>query len=332
VLKILNLVLGRRLSIVYLRFPLGFPPAPRAPLLERLLASAGAAVHYEDWREDAWQLLQADSSARRPPLDTPVAEPRPAAGPAGLFAAHGASSEGYACVASPLHYVAGMTNVHLPAGGVLRLGAAEANELIRDFARVFADDQQRLVAGHDGALFCWFVRAIDAVTRDPEGVMGRDIGAHLPQGRDGPQLRRLMSEMEMWLFEHPVNLARAQRQEPPITGLWLWGGGPTLTNLPRLPAWVVGRDVLFSAWAGERQTAECDATLQSSGLILMDAPPGTAAWREFESDRLQRLLSELRRGRLRRLELSAAERRYSLGPHWRWRFWRRPHPWWEFFA
>jgi hypothetical protein len=136
-----------------------------------------------------------------------------------------------------------------------------------------------------------------------------------------------MSEIEMWLFEHPVNRTRAERQELPITGLWLWEGGPALVSLPPLPAVVVGRDVLFSAWSHDRPAAG-----QASVLLLSEASPGTVAWRESESARSLHLLSELRAGRLSRLELSANERRYSLGAHWHWRFWRRPRPWWEFFA
>jgi hypothetical protein len=313
------------LSIVYIRFPLDVldtrpQDRPREPLLERLLACATAAVTCEDWREDAWQLLQPVGSR---------ACSRPAAGPAAVFAAHGPSREGYACVASALHYVAGMSNVHLPPGGLLRLGAAEADALTRDFARVFAEAEPRLIAGRDGSLACLFARAIDAAMRDPEDVLGCDIGLYLPQGPDGPRLRRLMSEIEMWLFEHPVNLARAARREPPITGLWLWDGGPTFAGLPPLPAWVSGRDALFSAWSDERGASEQGA---GSGLILAEASPGTPAWRGFESGRLGRLLSDLRSGKFTRLELSAGQRRYSLGPQWRWRFWRRSRPWWECFA
>jgi len=328
VLKILNLIPGRRLSIAYIRFPLGSALAsvdtrpedsPREPLLERLLARADAAVQYTDWRDDAWQSLQAP--------DGPQAGQRPAAGPVALMAAQGVSAQGYACLASPLHYVAGMTNVRLPDGGLLQLTGAEALALAQDFARVFADGGQRLIVGADGTLCCLFERAVDAVMCDPQGVIGRDIGQHLPQGRDGPRLRRLMSEIEMWLFEHPVNRTRAARQELPITGLWLWEGGPALLSLPPLPAAVVGRDVLFSAWSHEPPAAG-----QGSLLVISEASPGTPAWREFESARLLRLLSELRAGRLRRLVLSASERRYSLGAHWHWRFWRRPRPWREFFA
>jgi hypothetical protein len=320
------------LSIAYIRFPLASVDTrpddiPREPLLERLLARAEAAVHDGDWRDDAWRLLQAPSPVRRADPDAPLAGRRPAAGPVGLFAAQGATAQGYACVASPLHYVAGMTNVHLPVGGLLRLAGAEAHALAQDFARVFVDGGQRLLAGEDGTLCCLFDRVVDAVTRDPEGVIGRDIGGLLPQGRDGPRLRRLMSEIEMWLFEHPVNSARAARQELPITGLWLWEGGPTLGSLPELPAAVVGRDVMFSAWSNERLAAD-----QGSVLVISDAAPGTPAWRDFEAEHLVRRVSELRSGRLSRLELSASERRYSLGAHWHWRFWRRPRPWKEFFA
>jgi hypothetical protein len=36
------------------------------------------------------------------------------------------------------------------------------------------------------------------------------------------------AEIEMWLHDHAVNDARSRRGELPITGLWLWGGGPAV--------------------------------------------------------------------------------------------------------
>ncbi|HSC98716.1 MAG TPA: hypothetical protein VLI21_07425, partial [Casimicrobiaceae bacterium] len=33
------------------------------------------------------------------------------------------------------------------------------------------------------------------------------------------------NEIQMLLHEHPVNAAREARSEPPVTGIWFWGGG-----------------------------------------------------------------------------------------------------------
>ena len=47
----------------------------------------------------------------------------------------------------------------------------------------------------------------------------------MPQGDDAPHFRSLLNELQMLLFEHPVNQAREARGELPVNSLWLWGGG-----------------------------------------------------------------------------------------------------------
>ena len=81
-------------------------------------------------------------------------------------------------------------------------------------------------------------RAVEAQTHDPAPLAGREAGAWLPSGADGGWLRRLMTEAQMLLHDHPVNAAREARGEAPVNGLWLWGsGGDAPPALPgSLPA------------------------------------------------------------------------------------------------
>lgn len=54
---------------------------------------------------------------------------------------------------------------------------------------------------------------------------GRHIEPLLPLGGDAMKWRKLLNEVQMLLFHHPVNQVREQRGEPAINSVWVWGGG-----------------------------------------------------------------------------------------------------------
>jgi hypothetical protein len=137
-----------------------------------------------------------------------------------------------------------------------------------------------------------------------------------------------MSEIEMWLHEHALNTQRSARGELRISGLWLWAGGAPLREPLPLPVWVGGRDPLLSAWS-TRAVERLDG---GSGIVVLQAAPGSEAWSDVEARWLEPALGELAAGRLAGLELSAGARRYRLSARWRHRWWRRSRPWWESFA
>jgi hypothetical protein len=182
-------------------------------------------------------------------------------------------------------------------------------------------------------LFCGFDAPLEVITQDPESARGRHLESFLPAGRDAARLRRLMSEMEMWLFEHAVNESRKQHSHLPISGLWLWGGGAPLVSLPVVHGYAAGGDVLFDAYAAgqEGPGREPPGGARLADVMVAEAVPGSQAWGDLESQWLGPTLADLRRGRLKRLDLSAGEKRFSLSARWRLRFWRRARPWWEYF-
>jgi hypothetical protein len=288
----------------------------RAPLLERLLARADGSIGITDWRADAFRLI------------APTVSSIPGVGAAALYADIGTVDAAWVFLAAPVHYVAEMSNVRLPADGILSLRQPEAEALAADFNRVWNDAGTRLLAGRRAALYCVFDHALDVTTHDPEEALDRRIENHLPAGAAAPHLRRLMSEMEMWLFEHAVNQSRAAAADPPVNGLWLWGGGSALASLPPVDGWTAGGDPLFSAFAARSEPSPNAA----SGVLVTAAEPGSGEWRDIESGCLERSLADLSSGRIARLDLSAGSRCFSVGARWNWRRWRRQRPWWEHFA
>lgn len=287
-------------------------PPPRTPLLERLLARAGEPNEITDWRADALRLVAPTAAI-------------PGIAAAALFAEQGSSEGASVFIAAPIRYVAEMSSVRMPADGILHLPRSEADALAADFNRVWDGAGVRLLAGRFTDLYCVLDQAVNAATHDPEDVRGRPIDAYLPTGSGSPRLRRLMSEMEMWLFEHAVNRIRSARSVPAVSGLWLWGGGAPATSLPVIAAWSMGDDPLFKALGAGRDAA-------ASGVAVVASDPGTAEWRDLESHGLQRSFADLHSGRIDRLALSAGHRCFSVRGRWNWRPWRRHRPWWESFG
>jgi hypothetical protein len=247
----------------------------------------------------------------------------PAVAAAALCRDRGPVDGAWACLASPVHYVAEISNVRLSPDGVLTLAQGDAEALALHFNREWHDAGVRMCCGQAGRLYCLFDRALDLSTRDPQDVLGQRIEEYLPAGADAPRIRRLMSEIEMWLFKHALNRSRTAQGNLAISGLWLWGGGVPLDALPKVQGWVAGEDVFFGALTGEKS---------AGGVIIAPQIPGSDEWREPESRWLKPAVAQLRSGRISQLYLSAAERCYSLTVPQLRRFWRRGKPWWDSFA
>jgi hypothetical protein len=108
----------------------------------------------------------------------------------------------------------------------------------------------------------------------------------------------------------------------------MWGGGGLTTELPAFSGWTAGQDPFFAAFgAAQRFPDEGGA-----GVAVCAQQPASPEWPDVERRWLAPGVAALESGRIERLELSAADRRFSVtkGPHLR--FWRRPRPWWESYG
>jgi hypothetical protein len=321
-------------SSQYFRFVVRDTSRRRSALLEQLIARADDWTPVADWRADAFRVI------------APPAAQMPAVAAAALCADRGAvhtdavdtgavhtgavhtaaASAAWVCAATPVHYVAEMTSVRLAADGMLTLSPAGAETLASDFNRVWKGSGIHLTtAPRSTRLFCIFDRALEVVTRDPEDVLGRHIEEFLPTGADSGRLRQLISETEMWLFEHEANRARTALNLPAINGLWFWGGGPPIASLPIVQGWAAGDDLFFNAFGVPQ-----DEKVQS-GVIASRCVPGSDQWQEVESRWLRPAAEKLRARKIQRLQISAADRCYTVTARGLRRFWRRRKPWWESF-
>lgn len=70
----------------------------------------------------------------------------------------------------------------------------------------------------------------------------------LPSGDDTALHRNLLSEIEMALHEHEVNLEREANGQLPINSLWLWGGGTAPEKITRVQPPLFSDDALLTGY------------------------------------------------------------------------------------
>jgi len=196
----------------------------RAPTLLAWMRAAAARVERIDPATEgctpfeAWQLRQAGF---RPDAGQPLG-----AGMGPLHAGERRTGEpGQPVWVAELSHVAlGTDHASLLDPEALVLDPDEGTELFRAAAPLFEG-----TGFHAGVLTPrrWQIglpRDMVPRTVTPQAVAGRAIDAWWPQQDSLRPWRRLLNEIQMVWHDHPVNRARAERGDPPVNSLWLYGG------------------------------------------------------------------------------------------------------------
>jgi len=260
----------------------------------------------------------------------------------------GLRQQGSVWLATPVHLTAGMRSVHMPPHGLLRLQGTAADELVRHFNASFEALGFTLRSLPGGGFLAQGPgQESFPVTTDPARLVGADLGGSTPQGPGAAPLLRLGAELEMWLHEHPLNAARLQAREHPISTLWLWGGGMVqrlMINAAAADSVVMGRDAfaagLCTASAARYQDDVPDAgailamvagQARVAALVPLFAPdagahPATVPGllQRLDAQLLAPLLAALGKGRIGRLLLVANDSVTVLRAGDGLKFWRRP--------
>lgn len=310
-----------------------FPAALDLPHLDWLLRFAERVEGVEDWR--SWLSSQLGSFDL---AHMPVAQ----ACAQGLLPA---SLSTNVWLATPVHLEARIDHVRLADRGLLRLNADERDTWRQDFARVFGPQ----FALHDAGERCFLLSGASAArvaSVDPARLLDADIGRALPMGPSAGELRRLGTEIEMWLHGAPANAARERRRERRVSALWLWGGGlrgeaageaaplsATHADARATPRFS-GGDPFLSALAGSpvKPSPASFAALQPGvDRWVVELAPMTGRKDEslagLESNWFAPVREALNKGELTTVDLIANDRWFRIAARPGWRLWRRHSPW-----
>lgn len=235
--------------------------------------------------------------------------------------------------AEPIHLAAGLNEVALvPLRPELELSDRERDAMTAVLREHAAAEGWTL----QPSARAWLIgspRAFDVRTVTPEFAARHEWNAVLPQGPEASRIRRMMTELQMLLHEHPANATRAARGTPAVNSLWLWGNGAARPQREVRPPVCVGmNDYLrgicaLNGWPTPHEPTSVDAVLASAQAgeaivcVLEDAEPA-----RFEREWLVPFVAALKRERIERLELVLDEWLLTID-RWRLRrFWRRPLP------
>jgi len=305
---------------------------PPLPALSALLARG--SVHEEaDWRR--WALrTYAGVQVERVPV---AAVSRRALSEDPATVVHNA------WMATPVHLDAGLTDVHM-SEHLPELDQDEQRTLTADFNRQFAADGWQLEFLSAKAALLSTAASLEADTVDPARLLTQSIGAALPSGPGSSQLRRVMTEVQMWLHGHALNEARERRGAPSVNSLWIWGGGvePAVQPSRNLPHLMSDDAFLLGLWrmlharsvpAPAASLAALRARESESSVAALsrvgDSHSPAQALEAIERDWTAPALQALKNGDVQRVRLHVNDRLFTTTRRDLLRFWRAPRSWLE---
>jgi len=229
----------------------------KSPALQTLLARASCtqSPHAE---MESW-LCEAFGVARQ--QDYPAA-------PLCLMAEGIPPESHYWLRADPVHMGVERDQLVLSEASTFPLVQDEADALIATLNQHFASDGLHFVAPQAQHWYLRLARPPALTTHGLYQAAGRNIHPLLPAGEEAMRWRALLNEVQMLLFEHPVNVAREARGIAPVNSVWLSGGGVLPQDL---------RQPFDQVWADD---ALARGLAQAAQIAHENLPEDAAAWLE----------------------------------------------------
>jgi len=255
------------------------------------------------------------------------------------------SATSWICRADPLH-------LRTAGGGLLALplhpdalSLEEARELVRALNRHLQTSGYHLSAQ---TATHWYLQGEKALalpqTTPTDRLDGRFIEPDIFRQPDFTVAQQLRTELEMCLFEQPLNQQRELLDKPSINSLWLWGGSTASKPAPAPKRFCIYADdplIKGCARAGQQaiqalpqkldKTVTSRLAVASNQLLFLDSPfqnvTNPVQWqqqmRTLDRDWLKPAWQALRNGQLSGLTIIDPDR---LRIHWtprqtrRWRY------------
>lgn len=246
--------------------------------------------------------------------------------------------------ADPVHLRPDRDRLVLFDASLLAIQQTEADQLVQVLNQLYQQDGFTFFAATPTRWYLLLPTSPDFVSTPLNAAIGRDIGVCLPTGPKAIMWHRLLNELQMALYSHPVNDAREQSGQAAINSVWLWGEGDAPVAGDSLFATVYADDALVQGLA---MISNATSHKLGSGfslpdrvgdtLIYLDALSTTArqgdihGWRtaleKLDQDWFAPMLSAWRQGKIDKLSFilpGVGENLHAtLTSSSRWQFWRR---------
>lgn len=191
---------------------------------------------------------------------------------------------------SPCHWLVGREHLTVLAPEALSLTADESRAFFDAVRPLFESEGWQLLWG---APTRWYARhdsLAEMPTASLDRVVGRNPDVWMPNHPRVRLIRRLQSEVQMMLYQHPLNEAREHRGVLTVNSFWLSGTGATPYAM---------RDRPIQVLDGPRQA------------LLRDDPAGwLQAWSELDDVELRAACQALDQGQA--VELTLCGERHAV--------------------
>ncbi|MBC7729851.1 MAG: phosphoglycerate mutase [Microbacteriaceae bacterium] len=181
---------------------------------------------------------------------------------------------------TPCRWQVGRDHIRMDPPQALALQESDSRALLAAMQPYFEEDGISLHYDQPGR---WLARSAlfrDLATPSLDRVAGGDLDGWVPKSALAAPMRRRQNEMQMLLYTHPLNDARAERGLPPVNSFWLSGTGALGTSpvpssgteltVPRQLADAAQRED-WVAWGQAWQ--QLDAT-ECAALLAASEQPG----------------------------------------------------------
>lgn len=227
--------------------------------------------------------------------------------------------------ADPVHLRADKTALRLFPADQLALTQDETDQIIQSLNEHYRSDGLEFAAPAPSRWYVSSNKPVSLSTQPLSIVSGKDIREYLPRGEDAAYWTGLFNEIQMLLHNHPVNLQRRDNRQPEVNSVWFWGGGELPVDGQPTSYTVLGNDLLtqglaiFSSARFENAEISMDTVSriatneQNSLLIVRDDLLSSVSCGDFnvwcevlkkiEQDLFKPLLSALKKGKIRSIEL-----------------------------
>lgn len=127
--------------------------------------------------------------------------------------------------ADPVHLRAELDHAVLTSSADLSITEAESFELCSILHKHFSQDDLALFRLNKNQWFVSSKNMITIKTTPLVDAVGRNVNFILPTGQDSSQWKQVLTEAQMLMHSHEVNVGREDAGQPIINSLWFYGSG-----------------------------------------------------------------------------------------------------------
>ncbi len=191
------------------------------------------------------------------------------------------------------HWLMGREQLTLLDPTELRLSDADSRTCLEAVRSLFEEEGWTLLWGSATRWYAAHPSLQGLPTASLDRVIGRNPDVWLTDHPQARRLRRLQSEVQMSLYQHPLNDAREAAGQPTVNSFWLSGGG-------RPPAALTWPDT----------TVVCDAL--RAPLLATDMPAWIDTWAQVDATVLREACAAIDAGHAVRITLCGERHALSL--------------------